>query len=70
MVGFKFPFQDKAVKFTHVSINKAEPLRHFRRQPADTVKLWGAHFPEQPALKSSTDPREHIPNTLVIHLVS
>lgn len=71
MGGFKFPFQDKAVKFTCVNASAAEPPSLgscFRRRPAEE-KLWGMGSPEQPAWKDSLDPRQHVPNTLITRLV-
>lgn len=71
MSGFKFPFQDKAVNFTGVNASTAEPLHLggcFRRQAANTEKLWGVSSPEQPAWKGYPDPKQHIPNTAIIHL--
>lgn len=70
MGGFKFPFQDKAVNFICVNASTTEPLclgGCFRRQAANTEKLWGVGSPEQLAWKGSPDPRQHIPNTLIIH---
>lgn len=56
MGGFKFPFQDKAVKLTCVNTSTAAPL-HLggcsSRQAANTEKLWGVGSPEQPAWKGS-----------------
>lgn len=71
MGSFKFPFQDKAVKFTHVNASAAEPLFRglFQEAVCRKKSFWGVGSPEQLAWKGFLDPRQYMPNTLIMHLV-
>lgn len=60
MGGFKFPFQDKAVKFTRVNASTSEPLRLggcFRRQAAKHREGLRRGFPWAASLEGL--PRPH-----------
>lgn len=39
-----------------------------RRQAANTGKLWGVGSPKQQAWKGYPEPKQHIPNILIMHL--